>query len=621
MREACRSSLLVAGLLAGLTVAQEAQDRLGDPLPKGAVQRLGTTRMRFSRGVSDFTYLVDDRAAVLLGKMLEIWDLARGERREVLTIGESSPRSMDLRPDGKALLFAFASGNLLEWDVAAQRPTRRCNAGMELNGAAYGPHGKRTIVWRRLPPKLALWDLAKGEKLREMSSEMSYVQVALFGKSDQTVWAGGGHAHILETFDLTTGKLVAKLWKDYCVYDMTLSSDRKRLLVGSRHHGSEWDVTTHQMLGRFTGHHGHAVPSVAYCRDADRILTGSRDGSIRRWNRHKPDKYLARWWPHQGHVRRMQVSPDGKWVLSTDRRLLIETSVETGEPRIDWQRHRGGVEAVVFLPDGKRAVSGSRDETLRVWDVPTGKTLRVIEGASLGAYCLAASSDGLRVCAGCKDGVVREFDLADGKVLGKWKGHRGWVRGVTYLAGGQDRIASGADDGSIRIWTRDAAKPVAVLEGHQGGVLSVAALADGKRLLSAGRDGTVRVWDVTSGTCANVMEGHLGWVESVIGLGDGRAASAGRDGVVRIWDLKTGSLQNKLDAGTWLTSLAGSPDGRTLYAADERGDIQAWDVAAAKRVRKLSGHEGVVTDLALSSDGSRLVSASADTTLLVWRAR
>lgn len=621
MNHAIRYATLVVGIFGMHALAEPARDSLGDPLPGGAVQRLGTTRMRFAGGVSDYTYLEDDRAAVQLGKTLEIWDLAKGKRMSSVDIGERSAASMKLRPDGKALLFAFGPGQVVEWDLAARKTARTWQTGRKLNGATYGPDGKRMLVWRRLPPMLALWDLSTGKKLCEMTSEMSYVQVALIGKDGKTAWAGGGHAHILEQFDLATGKLVAKLWKDYCVYDMTLSADGTRLLVGSRHNGSEWNVATRKMLGRFRGHHGHAVPSVAYCGDPDQILTGSRDGSIRRWNRHKPEKYLARWWPHQGHVRAMQVSPDGKWVLSSDRKLLIETSVETGEPRINWQRHRGIVEAVVFLPDGLRAVSGSRDGTLRVWDVTTGKTLRVIEGAKLGAYCLAASADGKRVIAGCKDGVVREFSLADGKIIRELSGHRGWVRGVTYLAGEAGLLAGSADDGTVRVWSKDASKPIAVLEGHQGSVMSVASLPHGKGLLSAGRDGTVRLWDVASGKCTRVMEGHLGWVESVIALGEHRAASAGRDGVIRVWNLETGSIAGKLDAGTWLTSLAAAPDGKTLYAGDESRNVQVWDTSGGKRLRTLSGHQGVVTDVALSPDGSRLVSASADTTLLVWQTR
>ncbi|MFN7171115.1 MAG: WD40 repeat domain-containing protein, partial [Candidatus Omnitrophota bacterium] len=85
--------------------------------------------------------------------------------------------------------------------------------------------------------------------------------------------------------------------------------------------GTEWELATYKCLKTFTGHHGGAVTSVAYCKEPEQLLTGSRDGSIRRWNRLE-GKALLRWCPHNGAVTHLAVSPDGRWVLSYASRHL-----------------------------------------------------------------------------------------------------------------------------------------------------------------------------------------------------------------------------------------------------------------------------------------------------------
>jgi len=597
-------------------------DALGDPLPSGAVQRLGTLRLRFRGGVTDYCYLSDGRAVILTGTAIEVWDLARGKRTARHKVADVGLSTMALRPDGQALLFVDGKGNVREWDLTQHRELRCWAAGQRgLNGARYSPDGKRVLTCGRLPPTVKEWDRETGRELIKITGGLAYNGMAVYSGDGKTAWAGGGCEHTLEHYDLATGKCLKRLWKDYCVYTMTLSADGTRLLVGSRHHGSEWRVDDYACLGKYKGHHGYAVPSIAYCRDADQILTGSRDGSIRRWNRHKSAKYLHRWWPHQGHVRRMRVSPDGKWVLSYGDNLLIETSVATGEPRIRWDRHRGTVQAAAFLPTGGRVVSGSIDETLRVWDVANGKTVRVIEGARLGAFSVAVSPDGKRIAAGCKDGVIREFAAADGKLLRELKGHRGWVRAIAYTPDGC-RLLSTADDGSVRGWDLDKAEPVVRLEGHRGGVLAVAVSPDGRLALSGGRDGTVRLWDLTARKQVWSTEAHRGWVNAVLFVGDGgQAMSGGRDGLVSRWDVRTGKVVAALNHGAWIKSLACSPDGKRAWSAGDDGAVVGWDLQTGQKVSTSAGHEGAVLALAVSPDGGHVVSGSADTTLLVWRSR
>jgi small GTP-binding protein len=160
--------------------------------------------------------------------------------------------------------------------------------------------------------------------------------------------------------------------------------------------------------------------------------------------------------------------------------------------------HTGTIFSVAVSPDGRRALSGSDDQTVRVWDVASGRCERVLEG------------------------------------------HTGSVRSVAW--NGEGRALSGSDDQTVRVWDAASGRCERVLEGHTGSVWSVAWSGEG-RALSGSDDQTVRVWDVASGRCERVLEGHTGSVWSVAWSGEGRARSGSYNGVMRVWDLSAPMIE------------------------------------------------------------------------------
>ena len=622
MRTICLA-VSVAGLLACLmTAAPAANDRLGDPLPEGAVQRLGTLRMRYGGGISDLCYMLDGRGLIAVGGRVETWDLAKGELQATQQVCKASIRSMVLRSDGQAILVAESAGNVREWDLVNQRELRSwATKQSSLRCAHYSPDEKRVLTTGSKPPTLKEWELESGKELVAVTGKMHYFHEAIYGPEGKTaiVDGGAGSGPCLAHYDLATGELLHEWLKDYYTHSrsIVLSEDRERLLIGSRHSATEWLLDGYEQLKKFSGHHGHAVTAAAYCKEPDQLLTGSRDGSIRRWNRLE-GKVLLRWCPHDAHVTRIQVSPDGKWVLSYGGRMVAETSMATGEVRASFERHNGPVAAVAALASGNAAVSGSTDGTLRTWDIASGGCLATVQGANLGAYAVAASTDGNRVAAGCKDGVIREFTLPDGELIRELSGHRGYVRSLVYAPAG-DRLVSSGGDGGIWVWGMAQDEPLQVLKGHRGGALSVAVSADGKSALSGGRDGTVRYWDLQKGSLLQTCKGHRGWVHAVAFAGDsGHGLSAARDGKIIKWDLATGEVLAEMANGAWVYALACAADGKTACAGGSDDKITCWDLAKGEKIATFAGHKGDILSLALTPDGERLISASQDTTLLVW---
>jgi WD40 repeat protein len=130
--------------------------------------------------------------------------------------------------------------------------------------------------------------------------------------------------------------------------------------------------------------------------------------------------------------------------------------------------HLAKVEALAFTPDGKKLVSASADKTVRIWDMETGKAVRVIRGqAGAGEdgriFAIALSPDGRSLAVGGRfpgggedSGAIRLYDFASGALVSLLKGHRGPVYALAYSPDGSQLISgSQTRRPSSGTWRRD----------------------------------------------------------------------------------------------------------------------------------------------------------------------
>ncbi len=308
--------------------------------------------------------------------------------------------------------------------------------------------------------------------------------------------------------------------------------------------------------------------------------------------------------------------------------ILFALSDRTESVRT-FRGHTDLVNSVVFSPDGHRALSGSSDNTLRLWDLATGKTLRTFKGHWSSVNSVAISPDGRRALSGSGDDTLRLWDLATGKTLRTFKGHTDWVSSVAISPDGRRALSgSGGFDNTLRLWDLATGKILRTFEGHKWRVSAVAISPDGRRAFSGSNDDTLRLWDLATGKILRTFEGHAGWVRGVAISPDGRLALSAstrsyypnnKKKVLRLWDINTGKKQRNFKGHTdSVTSVAFSPDGRRALSGSNDKTLRLWDINTGKLLRSFKGHTNAVTSVAFSPDGRRALSSNGNI-LLLWQ--
>jgi len=286
--------------------------------------------------------------------------------------------------------------------------------------------------------------------------------------------------------------------------------------------------------------HGGMVRAIDFSADGRRLVTGSFDFSAIVWD-FEEQRELAVLDGHEGPVTSVTFMPGGRVLTTSDDHKALIWAVGGPEPRILHQLNGHGhkVMSATVSGDGRLAVTGGWDKTVRLWDTASGKQIRSI-AVTVPINTVALVDDDRQIAAGGHDSAIRMLDVATGRALGKLAGHK---MGITELRASPDgrRLISASIDKTLRLWDVASQKTVRLLKRHENQVFSVRFPPDGRSAVSVGRDGFVLQWNLGTGQIVQSIKAHdtIAWAVAV--SPDGRfAVSGSSDDTARVWHLESG---------------------------------------------------------------------------------
>jgi WD40 repeat protein len=296
------------------------------------------------------------------------------------------------------------------------------------------------------------------------------------------------------------------------------------------------------------------------------------------------------------------------------------------DPLLEIKGHTDWVNSVLWYGGDKFLVTESRDKTIRIWDVSSGKETFKIKDLPGDAMTLAVNADGTKLITttGKWDkgkqqwtGEIQIYGSKGGKLDGTIKGHTERIKAVALSPDGK-KLATASEDGTAKIWDMDG-KELFNLKGHTGPVLCVAFDPANHFLATGGDDKTVKIWDTTNGKEVRTLKGPGRQISCVAFSPDGKYLAAGSwDGTATIWEADTGKDVHTLKADEGVLTLAFSPDNSKLATGGWEKVVKIWDVQAGKELGGLAGHTHSISSVIFNSKGDQVVSASLDGTVRIW---
>jgi len=509
-----------------------------------------------------------------------------------------------------------------------------------------------------------------------------------FEKSPDDLTLAVVYKNVIKLIDIATGKTLKNLISDTSLinnisfspdgHSLASGDDENKIIIWNIEYAKDFFIL---------GKHRKKVNSVCFSNDGKMLASGSDDKSVILWNI-ESKKEIFRFEGHEQNVNSVVFSPDGNLLASGgDGHKIILWDVKSGKVISKFEGHNESINCVRFSPDGKILASSSGnpvpfinlaknfDNTIRLWNVKTGKQISKFVGHTESINCINFSSDGKYLISASgisygenqnnsdKDNTMRLWDINTGNQIFVITGHTMGVKQVDFLHNMMSIISLSKDGiicwdisdvlddkspifrdyedaamamqfsphnnkqlawGSLKsnyvfIFNNYQTKIATILKNHKDFITSISFSPNGKFLASGSRDRNIVLTDIETKN-NNKLQGHDATVLSLSFSNDEKfLSSGGADNKIILWDTISGNKVLKLKGHKdGVKSVIFSPVSNILASGGDDRTIILWNIETGKEFSRFEKHTEPINCLSFSPDGKLLASGASDKNIIIW---
>ncbi len=632
-----------------LSVPQDHTIRLWDV-------QTGEERLAFQKtpgSISACIFSPDGRYVLSVGgtsaSTVEVWDIQTGTVVRTFQ-GPTETRqgypnwihAFAFSPDGRYVLSGARDGILRLWSVeTGELVATLLGHFAEIKTCMFSPDGAQ-ILSASEDHVLRLWDISHIEQRRTAHSHavqgrrsaMGALAFSLDGRyalsasSDAESW----NASIL-VWDVQNEKrrpLYTLQVQNGLIHTCVFSPDGRYILgTLSDYTIHLWETQTGKALRTFAGHTAY-VNALAFSPDGNHLLSASDDFTLRLWNL-QTGAPLHTFQGHTARVSACTFSPDGQYALSASndntQRLWNVANIERAtvdqinQQSTTIQGHSDLIWSCAFSPDGTYALSASRDNTLRLWNVETEEPVRILQGHTKMVLTCAFSPDGKYALSGSQDSTLRLWDVTTGEQSAIFQDHTERIESCAISPNGRYIVSTSGDlrDIGVRLWdveTRELIYMYQEQSDEYASTVTACAISPDGRYVLGGKGALFSLtekhfplilWDAQTGDEVRAFWGHTQSINTCVFSPDSTyILSASSDMTLRLWDVQTGEELRAFWHSGEVNAGVFSPDGRFILSVSDDATLRLWDAQTGGEVARWPA-ESELRCLAVSRNGQRII--------------
>lgn len=429
-------------------------------------------------------------------KTIRFWDIPNKKQSVKFKGHGSTLRNLIFHKDGQILASCSDDNVIKFWDIIKNNEIRLLEGHTgRINSLTFSPNGE-FLASCSDDKSIRLWEVDSGKEVGILEGHSCPIKDISFSPNGESIASVSTNNNIRIWKISTIDPSLIFFEHSSLVLSVSFSPDGK--IVASGSYGNKihlWELATGKELAAFEGHSG-PVFCVSFEPHGKTIASCSLDSTVRLWDI-DTGKELAICRGHSSLIWKVSFSPDGKTIatVSNDNTLKL-WDASTGKEISSFNNYSSSVKSLAFSPNGKTVAAGfSGNYEICLLDIFSGRQFTVFKGHSAPVSSIAFSPNGKNLVSGSEDETVRLWEVATGYELSTFKGHSGYISSVKFSPDGR-MIASGSHDNTIRLWEYNSVGELAVLRGHASSVSSVAFSPDGKIIASGSSDKTVRLYKI-----------------------------------------------------------------------------------------------------------------------------